>query len=372
MQFPNQKRNLIHIYLESIENSYFNKELGGNMDDNLMPNIAKLSKEGISFSHLDKGKGYGGALDAYGCNWSVASMVNQFFGVPMKAPSSRNNYGKAGNFLPGAVGIGDILEKMGYEQTMMIGADSDFGGLTYMFQDHGNFKIMDHKYALDNDMLPSKNYSVKWGYEDEKLYKFAKDELTRLANTGKPFHFLMENADTHAPGLVFDGDVPDFTTLRRTFDYGKTIRFSEKHVYEFVKWIMEQPFYENTTVVIIGDHLSMDSFFFFENDFSNFTRTTYNLILNPSENVKSVDESRFYNRKWTSYDFMPTILSALGVKFESDILGVGTNLFSSSPTLFERDGYKEVNDYFLRKSIYYNEKLLNGKNNYNGDNLSLY
>ena len=37
MSFPSKKRNLIHIYLESIENTYLSEELGGYMNYNLMP-----------------------------------------------------------------------------------------------------------------------------------------------------------------------------------------------------------------------------------------------------------------------------------------------------------------------------------------------
>lgn len=54
ISFPNKKRNLIHIYLESVENSYLSKGLGGNMDVNLMPELYELSKEGVSFSNNDK------------------------------------------------------------------------------------------------------------------------------------------------------------------------------------------------------------------------------------------------------------------------------------------------------------------------------
>ena len=37
LKFPEQKRNLIHIYLESMENTFFSKDLGGYFDENLMP-----------------------------------------------------------------------------------------------------------------------------------------------------------------------------------------------------------------------------------------------------------------------------------------------------------------------------------------------
>ena len=44
--FPKEKRNLIHIYLESIETTYLSKELGGYMKTNLMPELTQLAGGG--------------------------------------------------------------------------------------------------------------------------------------------------------------------------------------------------------------------------------------------------------------------------------------------------------------------------------------
>ena len=137
LKFPEHKRNLIHIYLESMENTYFSKDLGGYFDENLMPDLAELCKEGYSFSHLDKG--FGGPPTSTGGNWSIASMVNMNTGLPMKVPFDHNAYGTKDNFLPGATTLGDILEEQGYEQSVMFGAEAAFGGLNFYFESHGNF-----------------------------------------------------------------------------------------------------------------------------------------------------------------------------------------------------------------------------------------
>ena len=358
------KRNLIHIYLESIENSFFDKENGGIMDENLMPNLLKLYEEGDNFSNKDNY--YGGPLKTYGGSFSVASMVNQFFGIPMKVPTRIGQYAKKDLFLPGAIGIGDILNELGYNQTMLLGGDSDFSGLTNMYRDHGNFKIMDYKYAKENALIAD-DYRVNWGYEDEKLYEFAKEEILRLSQLNEPFHVLVENADTHNPGFAFDSDgKPIFGDSDIKEDYAKTIKFSEKAVYEFVKWIMKQDFYPNTTVVIIGDHNSMDGSLFKGGRDKNYTRTTYNLILNAKATKK---DGCFKNRKWANFDYMPTILSAMGFKIEGDRLGVGTNLYSGLKTVYEKYGYDEINRALVRKSDFYNETFMNRKHNYDGSNL---
>ncbi len=349
LKFPEEKRNLIHIYLESMENTFFSKELGGYFEENLMPDLAELCKEGYSFSHL--ADGFGGPPTSTGGNWSVASMVNMNTGLPMKVPFDHNAYGTKDNFLPGATTLGDILAEQGYEQSVMFGAEAAFGGLDFYFESHGDFNIYDHKAAKELGWIPE-DYKVFWGYEDDKLYEFAKNELTRLSETGKPFHFVMETADTHAP----QGYLSENAEKKFDSQYANCIYYSQAEAVKFVRWIQEQPFYENTTIVLIGDHLSMAKTFF--EDVKGYKRTCFNLIINPPAELCDIDESRFYNRDWAVFDMFPTLVACLGVEFDGNRLGIGTNLFSDEQTLFERDGVKEVNKELENRSNFYNKNFL--------------
>lgn len=347
MTFPKKKRNLIHIYLESVENSYLNKELGGYMDVNLMPELTELYKEGLSFSNTDK---FGGPHTTYASEWSVAAMINMGAGLPLKIPMGRNSYGKTGSFLPGAITIGDILEAQGYNQTIMFGADADFGGLTTYFTTHGKFNIFDHKAAKEKGLIP-KDYDVWWGYEDDKLYEYAKDEITRLANENKPFNFTMETADTHFP----DGYLSEKAEKKHDSQYANVISYSTKEAVDFVKWIQKQPFYKDTTVVITGDHPSMDKKFFKDFD-PNYERTIINLILNAPVTTDNVQ-----NRQYAPFDMFPTILSTLGVEIEGDRLGLGTNLYSNKKTIIEEQGLDTVNSGLGENSNFFNDEFINDK-----------
>ncbi len=350
--FPETKRNLIFIYLESMENSYLSKDLGGYMDVNLMPELTELAKEGIVFSDRPEGQ-FGGPTLASCSQWSAAGIVNMNSGLPLKFPSDfRKDFGTNGYFMNGAYTLGDILHKEGYNQTVMFGASAFFAGLDVFFKQHGDFKIFDLRYARNTGLIP-KDYKVWWGFEDDKLYEFAKDEITRLYEEGKPFNFMMETADTHFP----DGYLTPGAPTPHKSQYANVISYSTKQTVEFVRWIQAQPFYENTTIVLIGDHPSMDKKFFRNFD-SDYKRTTFNLILNPANDLNELDVSRRHNRLWASIDMFPTTLASMGCTIDGNRLGLGTNLFSDEKTLFERDGIEYVNDHLLSNSDFYTNVIM--------------
>ena len=354
--WPEKKRNLVYIYLESMENSYLSKDLGGFMDENLMPNLTKVAQSGTVFSDTDNF--FGGPQLGTGTQWSIASMVNQLSGLPMKAPGWKNTYGLDGEFLPGAYTLAELLEAQGYEQTMMFGASGTFGGLEYLFKTHANWKLMDYKYALKHKMIPE-GYKVWWGYEDDKLFEFAKKEIKRLYKTGKPFNFEMETADTHRP----DGYVTPGKETPYDLPYANAIWNSDKDVMEFLKWLQKQEFYENTTVILIGDHLSMDTAFFKDAGFTaDYQRRQFNCIINADPSVANPDESVTRNRLWSNWDMYPTAVAAIGGKIEGERLGIGTNLYSGEPTIYEEYGVDYVNKELEKGSKLYTEKILQVEN----------
>ena len=82
LTFPSTKRNLIYIYVESLENTPASKANGGMSDKSVIPELEKLALTNTSFSH--QSSGLGGALPAHGTTWTVAGMTAQSAGVPLK------------------------------------------------------------------------------------------------------------------------------------------------------------------------------------------------------------------------------------------------------------------------------------------------
>lgn len=58
------------------------------------------------------------------------------------------------------------------------------------------YGIFDYNSALENHSIPE-GYKVWWGFEDEKLFSFAKDKALELSKEEEPFNLTLLTADTH-------------------------------------------------------------------------------------------------------------------------------------------------------------------------------
>lgn len=344
IEFPSKKRNLVYIFLESMEYTYNSFENGGAYNENLIPNLINYANEEVSFRNSDGG----GFINSRATGWTMAALFAQTSGLGFFVPVEGNSFGQYEKFLPGAYTLGDILNDLGYNQTLLIGSDASFGGRKEYFEQHGNFTIKDYNYAKDNKWI-DEDYFEWWGYEDSKLFEFAKNELTELANKEEPFNLTLLKTNTHHIGGYLEKDCE----IRYKENLKNVKLCSDKQVYEFVEWIKKQDFYKNTTIVITGDHLSMEPEFF--NEINNYQRTNYNVFINSYINTENVN-----NRTFNTMDIYPTIIASLGGKIEGERLGLGTNLFLNKKTLYEQYGIETVDKELSYNSEFYKKHILYG------------
>lgn len=274
-------------------------------------------------------------------------MVAQTAGLVVKVPLTADAYGSEGEFLPGAVSIGEILNREGYRQTLIMGSDASFAGRDTYFTEHGHYNILDLNALKAQGRLPA-DYCQWWGFEDEKLFAFAKEELETLAASGAPFNLTLLTADTHFPS----GYVCRLCAQRHEEQYANVLECASGQVSAFIAWLKEQPYYEDTTIVISGDHLTMDPAFL-EGVDPDYERTVYNCIIHSA--VKPMHTS---NRQFGAFDLFPTTLAALGAHIEGDRLGLGTNLFSAQRTLTELYGFEMLDKELQKQSDFYNARFL--------------
>lgn len=339
LTFPETKRNLIYIFLESVETTYADTENGGAFEENYIPNLTELAQENEDFSGSSTDLNGGYAMPY--TTWTAGALFGQTSGLPLSIPIDGNSMDTQDSFFPGIVTLGDILEQQGYEQVFMIGSDANFGGRELYFTEHGNYDIEDYYYFTEIGKIPADRW-VWWGFEDLYLFDFAKEKLTELSQSDEPFNLTLLTVDTHfEDGYVCEECGDEYGDDQ----YANVLTCSDRQVYEFVKWIQRQDFYENTTIVISGDHPTMDSDFC-EDVESDYSRRVYTTYINSA--VQADDAAM--TRNYTTFDNFPTTLASLGVEIAGDRLGLGTNLFSDTLTLTETYGIQRMSDELQKES----------------------
>ena len=333
-------KNLIYIYLESMETTYASQAAGGRQPEhNYMAGLTQLANENLSFSNTEK---LGGFHTINGTTWTMGALLATTSGIPYAFPTDYNSMGKWERFASGLTSLGDILEEKGYQNEFLCGSDADFAGRRDYFEQHGSYEIFDLFTAREEGYVPP-DYKVWWGFEDKYLYEIAKDELTELSKGGKPFNFTMLTVDTHhVNGYVCTlcGNEYDEITAN-------VVSCADRQVMEFIAWCKQQDFYEDSVIVISGDHPRMDHCLVENVEY--YDRTVYNCFLNSAREPAGST----VNREFTAMDMFPTILSAMGFDIQGNRLGLGVDLFSGEETLCEKMTFEGLEAETRKYSNYY-------------------
>lgn len=342
VEFPEKKRNLIYIYLESTEVTDTDKEHGGGFEKSRIPELTELALENEFFG--DGSDNLNGGFSMPGTDWTMGAIFAQSTGLPLQISIDANSMSDQESFFPTVKGLGDILKDEGYHQEYLCGSNATFGGRELFFKTHGDFDIIDYPYAKDAGWIPQ-DYGVWWGFEDEKLFEYAKNRLLELSKNDEPFNMTLLTVDTHFE----DGYVCRLCENEFDDQYSNVFACASRQAVDFVNWIKEQDFYENTTIVLVGDHPTMDADFCAQIP-EDYTRKVYTCFINADAQVQ--DRTA---REYTTFDMFPTTIAALGAEIEGNRLGLGTNLFSGTETLLEKYGMEYEKEELDRKSHFMNE-----------------
>lgn len=328
VKFEDNKRNLIVIYLESFEHYFQNAEYYG---DNLIVNLANYQKEGqYSANHL--------SLE--GTDYSIASIVTSLCGIPYRFSPKRDIW-KSKFFLPQAVCMPEILKDNGYQTAFIKAADITFTDANLFLLQHGfdeAIGVDEIKKYYPKDGFEEKHIGSFGGVTDRTLFDFAKKKID-MFDDDKPFMLGLFSLDTHMPDYHLDESCEEkFGDLRDVF------KCTDKAVYEFVEWFKTTKYYENTTILIMGDHLLPVRI----EGQVNAKRGIYNVFLNlPSELKFDV------NKKFALFDLAPSILESVGAKIKPRALGLGRTLFGDEVSLIEEIGERKLNIKIMQRSEVY-------------------
>ena len=310
---PDRPRNLITIYLKSIENTYRDPALFG---QNL---LATLDEATVGWTSSEGLRQYPGG------GWTMAGLVGTQCGVPLKSrlllPGvNPNEFGEqVDSYLPGAVCLGDVLAAHGYTSVFVGGAHARFAGKDTFLSGHGYDEVLGLS-DWEADGEDRSDISV-WGLSDDRLLARARGVLADLDEGDEPFNLTILTLDTHEPGGVY----PSCATADE-LAMVTAVRCSMRAVAGFLDHLEDEGYLDDTVVVVMGDHLKATS----EGGFfkEELERTRDRTIV---FRVWSPDPVTVTRPTTDQFSVLPTTLELLGFGLPDGRAGLGVSFVGQHP-----------------------------------------
>lgn len=312
--FPAQKRNLLLIYMESVENNFSDAEL---YEKNLLPKLTELTRSNPHFNNYHM---------LYGTNYTKAALVAGQCGIPHISPHAKLEV--IHNHLKNITCLPDILSANGYETWFAQTADHFFAYTDIFYKMHKYQNIID-RYTLTEKLSPEeikKNKSSYGGLSDKLMFDYIIN-LFRTQTIKEPFLFTTFTIDTHVPGTVLPYNCPKIFG-----DVRDNILCSDTVVTNFIKEFQKTPYWKNTSVIILGDHPMFKPLSIHKD--KDYKRGIFNVFLNTPQELQYNPE-----KAYTPVDLTASFIETLGIKLPNHSFGLGRSLFSDTPSLITHTDY---------------------------------
>lgn len=242
----NPQYNLVYIYGESLERTYF--------DDAHFPGLTRelgaYQQNALDFAKTEQ---------YAGMDFTIAGIVSSQCGLPLFIPSFFGGSDAAtSDFFAGQICLSDILKNSGYENYFYQGAELRFANKDAFFNVHG----IDHIYGLSESKYKNDlSRQNEWGLYDDTVLEESWKKFVELSKAGKRFSLFTLTLDTHPPHGYIPKECKSnaYTIDGKSVDALSAVQCSQGEIARFVKKIIESEWSKNTIVVVSSDHLAMEN-----------------------------------------------------------------------------------------------------------------
>lgn len=299
--------NLVYIYAESLERTYFDESAF----PGLAPELNDIKRSAVDFSNTEQ---------LPGTEYTIAGMVASQCGIPLFAPFDGNASSSLSSFYPQNICLGDILKSSGYQNYFYQGSSLSFAGKDLFLSSHG----FDHLYGLKElaPLVKDPKYRNDWGWYDDTVLDVVFDKYLELAEKNQPFSLFALTVDTHHP----DGFISR-SCQRKSYPFeGKenksfaAVACGQEHIARLIARIRATPYFKNTLIVVSSDHLAMNNTAF--KYLNQHDRRDLFFMLRGDD-----VSSRVINVKRNTLDNGATVLDAMG---GDNFIGLGRSSLSST------------------------------------------
>lgn len=309
----NKQKNIVFIYAESLERTYFDEELF----PGLIKGLRELESRSTYFTNI---------IQAPETGWTVGGITASQCGIPLITSSQGNSMAGMDQFLPSAVCLGDLLKDKGYHLNYMGGASLDFAGKGKFFKTHG---FADADVSGRDELIPKlkkEAYKTGWGLYDDSLLDMVYSRFIELSEAGEKFGLFTLTLDTHHPNGHPSKSCEHIQYQDGSNKILNAVACSDYLITNLIKKIIESPYSDKTVVVLVSDHLALRNTAF--DLLHEKPRSNLFMIIDPAENnfaeIQTIG---------STMDIGVTLLPFVG--YRGDI-GFGRNLIDNTESVEDR------------------------------------
>ncbi|ATP41059.1 hypothetical protein CSE16_13920 [Solibacillus sp. R5-41] len=319
-------RNVIAVSLESLQTFVINQEMNGEVITPFLNSLTQ-DKDTYYFNDFYHQTGLGKTSD------SEFIFENSLYGLGRGAVFFTHGGNTYNTFA-------ERLGENGYFTNVMHANNKSFWNRDMIYQ---SFNI-DKFYDVESYEVKEEE-SVNWGLKD---IPFFEQSAKHMAEMPQPFYSRLITLTNHYPFYLDEEDVliPEFDSNSGTLNrYFQTVRYLDESVKNFFDDLKEQGIYENSIIVMYGDHYGIS-----ENHNKAMAQYLGKEEITPMDSallqsvplfihIPGSNDGQVIDKVSGQLDLRPTLLHLLGIETSKD-MQLGADLFSEEHEDFVifRDG----------------------------------
>ncbi|MFC4404218.1 LTA synthase family protein [Gracilibacillus xinjiangensis] len=333
-----KNKNVIFISLESLQTFVINNTMNG---EEVTPFLNDLIEDSYYFDNFYHQTEQGKTSD------SEFIIENSLYPSPRGAvyfTHAQNDY----HSLP------EIIGNEGYFSSVFHANNKSFWNRDVMYENIGYDKFFDV-----NAYEVTEENSVGWGLKDKDFFR---QSMKYLQSMEQPFYAKFITLTNHYPFELDEEDatIEKYDSNSNTLNsYFQTVRYMDESVEEFFDYLKESGLYEDSIIVLMGDHYGISDFHkkamstYLEKEYTDYLHVQLQRV--PFYIHIPGQEGEVISKIAGQVDVKPTLLHLLGIDDSND-LSFGTNLFADERKdyIALRDGSFITNDYIYTKDQCFN------------------
>lgn len=328
-------KNIIILQLESIQDFVIDKKING---QEIMPNLSGFLNDNIRFNNMYM-QSYSSTAD------SEFSSITSLY--PMENGMSYSKY-----YTNKYDDIFKIFKNNGYNTSYVHGNDGNFWNRGNVYQNFGvdNIELKDKFSDISENIM---------GYlSDELMYK---QTIEKMKEYKYPFISYVVSASSHT-GFTLDGLQDrskvniDVGKYKDTFfgNYLESVNYADYAFGKFIEELKEENLYNDTVILVYGDHNGLDMYNEELQDFLKATNQKLNDIDIKTNYIRVAGGIKIpgiknleIDKPISKLDIKPTLTYLID---SEDGISLGTNMFAN------KDFISLNNERIVTSKYYYDEK----------------